>query len=68
MDLITIISYGEDIVALFGAIVIAASTVVAGVSGIVAKTKTLKDDAILAKIVKIIEYASIFNAQLKKKK
>jgi hypothetical protein len=40
--------------------------IVTGASLLVKLTPTVKDDAFMAKVVRIFEYASIFNAKIKK--
>ena len=61
MTLETVTAFFEQAVFLFG-------TVVAAASIIVKATPTQKDDAFLAKVVKILDFVSIVNAKIQENK
>ena len=61
MTLETVTAYLEQAVFWFG-------TVVAAASIIVKATPTQKDDAFLAKVVKILDFVSIVNAKIQENK
>lgn len=58
----------ENILNVFEVILFWFGTIVAAASIIVKATPTIKDDAVLAKIVKILDLLSIFNAKIQESK
>lgn len=61
MNLDVFVEYFEQGLFWFG-------TVVAAASVIIKATPTQKDDEILAKVVKVLDFVSIFNAKIKETK